>query len=98
MVATIAKIAKVARKENLAKIGMRSFFNKVGAPIYTDDSKGTRRRGENQKEVRRVSESPCLPAIGFAVRQGGRVPCPSLSGSLALPETTRQEYPQQSTI
>ncbi len=31
MVATMAKMARVARKENLAKIGMRSFFNKVGA-------------------------------------------------------------------
>jgi DNA-binding phage protein len=32
MVATMAKMASVARKENLAKIGMRSFLNKVGAP------------------------------------------------------------------
>jgi DNA-binding phage protein len=32
MVATMAKMASVARKENLAKIGMRNFFNKVGAP------------------------------------------------------------------
>jgi hypothetical protein len=35
MVVTMAKMASVARKENLAKIGMRSFFNKVGAP-YLD--------------------------------------------------------------
>jgi hypothetical protein len=29
MVATMAKMASVARKENLAKIGMRSFLSKV---------------------------------------------------------------------
>ena len=57
----MAKIAKVARKENLTKIGMRSFLNKAGAPIYTVDSKRTLRRGDAARIKLKFAVSACHP-------------------------------------